>query len=314
VLAPHCEWTLEAIKQMRRTVLIIHDATELDYTTHPSLSGLGQIGNGNHRGYICQNSLAVDPKRREVLGLTNQVLHHRVHAPKRETAAQRRDRETRESRLWLQGTEGLPSRRQFVDVCDQGADTFEFLQHECYSGRRFLIRSAHDRGIWIGHKETNCRGSYVRPYARRLPSLGEQTVEVTSKMVSKSPKKRGKKQTHRRKARKATVRIAAAPIQIKPPCGGKTGDYENEPISVWVIRVWEVNPPRGQERLEWFLLTNEPIDSFQDACRVVAWYECRWIVEEYHKAYRESPIRDGRAFAASHCSDFGCRVDVAFAP
>jgi hypothetical protein len=286
VLAPHRERTLEIIKQLRRPVLIIHDATELDYTTHQSLSDLGQIGNGNHKGYICQNSLAVDPKKREVLGLVDQVLHHRVNAPKGETTTQRRDRETRESRLWLQGTVRLPTRRQLVDVCDQGADTFEFLQHECYSGRRFVIRSAYDRGIWIGHEETNCRASYVRKYARRLPSLGERTVEVTSKTDSKSPKKRGKKQTYRRKARKATVRVAAAPIQIKPPGGAKTGDYEKVPIEVWVIRVWEVNPPRGQERLEWFLLTNEPIHDFEQACRVIGWYECRWIVEEYHKALK----------------------------
>lgn len=286
ILDAHRERTLEIIGRLRRPVLIIHDATELDYTTHESLSELGQIGNGNHRGYICQNSLAVDPQTRGVLGLTNQVLHHRVQAPKNETTAQRRERETRESRLWLHGTEGLPKRRQLVDVCDQGADTFEFLQHECYSGRHFVIRSAYDRGIWIGHEETNCRTSYVRQYARRLPSLGERTVDVSSKMVSKSPKKRGKKQTYRRKARKAIVRVSAAPIQIKPPCGAKTGDYENVPISVWVIRVWEVNPPRGQERLEWFLLTNEPVESVEDACRVVQWYECRWIVEEYHKAMK----------------------------
>ena len=149
-----------------------------------------------------------------------------------------------------------------------------------------MIRSAYDRGILIGHDETNGRSSYVRKYASRLPSLGERTVKVTSKKEMESPKEGGKKQVHRRKAREATVRVAAAPIQVKPPGGVKTGDYENEPISVWVIRVWEVNPPRGQERLEWFLLTNEPVDSFEDACRVVQWYECRWIIEEYHKALK----------------------------
>ena len=287
VLAPHRERTLQTIERLRRPILILHDATELDYTTHFSLADdLGQIGNGKYRGYICQNSLAVDPKTREVIGLANQVLHHRVRVPKSETAAQRRDRETRESRLWLHGTDGLPSRRQLVDVCDQGADTFEFLQHECYSGRRFVIRSAYNRGILIGHKAEKGHSSYVRTYAKGLSSLGERTVKVTGAMITKSPKKKGKKKTHWRKAREATVRISAAPIQVKPPGGVKTGDYEKVPMLVWVIRVWEVNPPRGQERLEWFLLTNEPVESFEDACRVVSWYECRWIIEEYHKAMK----------------------------
>ena len=48
----------------------------------------------------------------------------------------------------------------------------------------------------------------------------------------------------------------------------------------------EKNPPKGQERLEWFLVTNEPVCCFKDAYRVVGWYECRWIVEEYHKGMK----------------------------
>ena len=38
--------------------------------------------------------------------------------------------------------------------------------------------------------------------------------------------------------------------------------------------------------MEWFLLTNEPVLIFEDAYRVVGWYECRWIVEEYHKGMK----------------------------
>ena len=77
----------------KRDILVLHDSTELDYTTHFALTGLGQIGNGNHRGYICHNSLAVDPKNREVLGLLNQVLHHRPKVGKNETQKKRRERE-----------------------------------------------------------------------------------------------------------------------------------------------------------------------------------------------------------------------------
>jgi hypothetical protein len=264
---------------------VIHDSTELDYTTHFALEGLGQIGNGHHRGYICHNSLAVDPKNREVLGLLNQLLHHRPKVSRKETEAQRRKRESRESRLWVEGVTPLPGRPQFIDVCDQGADVFEFLAHESGSGRRFVVRAAYDRAIFIGHDEEGGRSSYLRKYASRLPKLGERTVQVTSKREEKSPKKKGKKRTHFRKAREATVYVAAAPVQVRPP-GKKTGEYANEPLPLWIVRVWEPNPPRGQERLEWFLLTNEPVETFEQACRVIQWYECRWIVEEYHKALK----------------------------
>ena len=53
------------------SLTILHDTTELEYTTHKSLDDLGPIGNGHRRGYITHNSLAVEPKTREVIGLCN---------------------------------------------------------------------------------------------------------------------------------------------------------------------------------------------------------------------------------------------------
>ena len=79
--------------------------------------------------------------------------------------------------------------------------------------------------------------------------------------------------------------VSFAPLQIRPP-GERRGEYSDDHIAVWVVHVWEVNPPEGQERLEWFLITNEPISSFKDAYRVVGWYECRWVMEESHKGMK----------------------------
>src|SRR5208283_70921 len=66
---------------------------------------LGQIGRGTNLGYVCQNVLAVTADTGEVLGLVDQILHHRDEAPENETLPQHRERETRESLLWLRGTE-----------------------------------------------------------------------------------------------------------------------------------------------------------------------------------------------------------------
>lgn len=282
LLASHRQHVLAGLNPSERDILVLHDSTELDYTTHLALKDLGQIGNGHHRGYICHNSLAVDPQNRDVLGLLNQVLHQRPKVPKHETSKQRRERESRESRLWCKGVEPLPGQRQFVDICDQGADVFEFLAHEFHSGRRFVIRAAYDRSIFIGHDGQD-QPDYLRQYASGLSALGARTVSVSSKREQKSPKKKGKKRTLHRKKRAATVHVAAAPVQVRPPAR-KSGEYAEEPL--WIVRVWEPNPPQGQERLEWFLLTNEPVDTFEQACRVIRWYECRWIIEEYHKALK----------------------------
>jgi len=282
ILAAHREATLGHIESLAAPVLILHDTTELEYTTHKSLDELGPIGNGNRRGYITHNSLAVNPETRDVLGLCNQVLHRRARVAKSETRAQRNRRKSRESRLWIQGTETLPGSWQFIDVCDRGADTSEFLEHEVASGRRFVIRSSHDRCILLGHAVADeSESGKLREYARSLSQAGSWTLQVTSKVEMRSPRRKGKKKRMVRKKRAANMAVAFAPVQITPKDG-----RSRPPLKVWLVRVWETDPPKGQERLDWMLLTNEPVRSFEDAYRVVGWYECRWIIEEYHKGMK----------------------------
>ena len=124
------------------------------------------------------------------MGLVNQVLHHRVNVPTDETRSQKRVRESRESLLWINGTKPLQGNRGLVDVCDQGADTFEFLEHEVNSGRRFVIRACYDRRIAISHDDTAVsRSSKLRTYSRSLSPVGTWTLSVTSRVTKKSPSK-----------------------------------------------------------------------------------------------------------------------------
>jgi hypothetical protein len=261
--------------------LILHDATEMEYTKRYSMKDeLGQIGNGYRRGFIAQNSLVVCPETGATLGLINQVLHRRATVKKGETRSQRQKRDSRESLLWLKGTQGLPRDRNLVDVCDRGADTAEFIQHEIESGRTFLIRSSSNRICFEGH-ETCEQKTKLHEYARTLESAGSWELEVTSKTEFKSPKRKGKKRLTTRKKRNATMEVSFGEFQIRTSRSKKTPTAK-----LWVIRVWEANPPHGQERLEWLLITNHPIASFDEAYEVVGWYERRWIIEEYHKCLK----------------------------
>src|SRR6185503_1613102 len=157
VIAPHCRWTLDQMRQTPGVVLLLHDTTELDYTTRrAAAAGLGQIGNGGGRGYLCHNTLAVTPGTadrpgdRRVIGLAAQVLRPRRTVPQGETARQKRQHPDRESRLWAQGRQQVgdaPAGATWVDVCDRGADCFEFLEYEHAHGRHYVIRAAKDRRL-----------------------------------------------------------------------------------------------------------------------------------------------------------------------
>jgi hypothetical protein len=272
VLSPHREETLRRIGEHTGPLLVICDGTELDYTTITSLQNLGQIGNGEcgRRGYICQNCLVVDPQTRQAIGLVNQILHVRADAPRGETKEQSRCRPSRESRLWPDGTRDLPGDRRLVVVCDRGGDTFEELEHEQRSGRRFVIRSRYNRCVLTSH-EGGSREQHLESTLRRQSVVGAFTLEIPA--------------TASRAVRTAKLQVSFAAVRLMPP-KQKRGEYGDQPLAVWAVRVWEPDPSRGADGLEWILLTNEPVDSFEDAWRVIEWYECRWVVEEYHKALK----------------------------
>lgn len=265
-------YTLLRIAKHVGPVLVLHDATELDYSTLASLAlDLGQIGEGHGRGYICHNVLAVDATTGEVLGLLDQILHCRDEVPENETLAEHRDRETRESLLWVKGTAYLPANAQLIDVADQGAGTFEFLEHESKSGRRFVIRDGKERKVYAGHTREGKQQS-LRPYAQSLPELGRFTMDVQAQKG--------------RQARKGAefVLRGGAVLVLRPHA--KYGHHGNDPLPLYVVHVSEVKPPKGEKPIEWLLLTNEPVTTFEDAWRVTTWYERRWIIEEYHKALK----------------------------
>ncbi len=274
VLAPHLERTKRCMAEHDGPLLIIHDSTELDYTGLTTLTDLGQIGNGFYRGYICHNSLVVDPQTREVVGLAEQILHRRPKVKaKKETVKQRRLRASRESRLWLKAVQSIGPAAPghlVVDVCDRGGDTFEFLDYERSRGRSFVVRSGKKRTVQPGH-EGVCKRVKLHGWARTLPELGRHQVKVNAQKGQK--------------ARTAEVAVAAAAVRLLPP-KQRRGEHSDDPLPIWIVRVWEVEPPQGEDALEWFLLTNQPTACWEDAHRVLSWYECRPIVEEYHKAQK----------------------------
>jgi len=287
VLAPHVQRTVELLVQQRGVVLNIHDGSELDFSTLTSLRDqLGQIGSGSGWGYQCLNSLLVVPAGKQVLGLVNQILYRRPRVAKNETRAQKRQREDRESLLWLRaveqvevatatclrrlGQDALPEGLRVVDVVDRGGDTFEFLDREAVLERLYVVRSSHNRMIQVGHDDTGPM-SHLHDHLRTLAEQGRRDIELSDRPE--------------RTARRACVAVAWAAVQIQAPANPR-GQYRDQPLAVWSLRVWEPQPPAGVEAVEWFLLTPVPVTTLAEAWEVVDWYCLRWVVEEFHKAQK----------------------------
>jgi hypothetical protein len=271
VLAPHQQRTRERIAQEQDVVLYLHDITVLDYSGL-SIPELGPIGNGGGRGYLCHNSLAVSPRRREVLGLANQILHRRVPVGKKEGVKAKRQRQSRESRLWCEGVQAIdtPEGIEAYDVGDRGADIFEFLALEKERDRNYVIRATHNRAIRVGHEGQGAKAKLF-DHLRTLPAAGTKKRKVFDRVQGQE--------------REVQLSIAFVPVRLQPP-HVKKGEYKKEPLSVWALRIWEAEPPAGQEPLEWFVLTNKALATVAQAWEISSYYECRYMVEEYHKGQK----------------------------
>jgi hypothetical protein len=271
VLAPHAR-QVRAAMAGQPLALVVHDTTELDFTSHRALRGTGPLGAGGAgRGLLQHNSLAVLPSGL-LLGLAHQQVVPRQPAPPGETPAQRR-RRPRESRLWLDGIAALgpaPPGSVWVDVADCGGDVFDAMHLSRGLGHHFLIRAAQDRKVRVGPPGEE-RDAYLRRHARALAPQATGTVAIAS---------RGG-----RPAREAKVALAAAAVWVLPPWPESQRTDARPPLRVWVERVWEPDAPAGVEPLEWVLLSSLPVESAEDLRQRQAWYALRWpTAEEFHQA------------------------------
>jgi hypothetical protein len=280
VQQPHWQQTRRAMGG-HPLVLILHDTTELDFTSHKALQGTGPIGDGRGRGFLQHNSLAVLPRPRQVLGLAYQQWRLRQPAPADDHSS-RRKRRQRESLLWLEGIRAAgrpPAGCCWVDVGDRGCDIYEAMVAARAVGHEFLFRLTHQRQVFTTPAQD--ASAYLLAYARGLPSQGRDQVAIPS---------RGG-----RPARTAAVQLAAAPVWVPAPV--KTPQRRRQPVvAAWVVRVWEADPPAGVAPLEWLLLSSLPATTLEELKERRDWYGCRWLVEVYHDVEKNGCCEEGRRF------------------
>ena len=272
-MAGHYQHTVAQLRACPGTILIIHDTTEVDFSGLESVADLGPLGNGSCRGFLCHNSLAYDYDRREVVGLAAQTLQCRRRVPKGETSRQKREHPQRESRLWqrnAQAVRTLAGTLPRVHISDRGSDLFELLDFYEQGQEHYVIRSKSDRKVVVA-TPTGRRKVKLRSWTRKLPTLGLRSVRV--------PPRDGEA------GRTALVRVAAGAVEIPAP-KHRRGEHGNLPLAAWVIHVREEHPPKGQPPVEWILLSNVPAATLAQAQERVAWYTCRWVIEEFHKAMK----------------------------
>lgn len=283
ILAPHRERTVRRL-EAQRTVLVIQDGTDLDYTPLAECDGLGVIGTNQtgaqSRGLHLHSLLAVTPT-----GLPLGVLDARCHAPQPRAPDETRPCaripiEEKDTFAWMRGFRETVAvaaqipRTHVITVCDREADFFELFDEQRQHPRvDLLVRAKHNR-----HLATT--PGKVFDVVRQASVLAEVRVHVPRQSARS---KRSKQQARpARPGRVADFAVRAVRVRLLPPDAHRT----KTPMDVWVVHAREQTPPPETKALEWFLLTTIDCTGAEPALTCLRWYCLRWRIEDWHRVLK----------------------------
>jgi hypothetical protein len=259
------------LSQRHGTLLALEDTTTLGYSHQVSktLGDLGGHAESKKKGFWVHNVLTLDAESEQTIGLIEQSYWTRD--PNGRGIAQDRKKrpyEEKESFKWEAASRRIAQRlgdkmQDVISVCDREADIYEYLSYKQQGSQRFVIRASWNRSIESEQKS-------LFQEAASAPVLGHYSISI--------PQKGG------RRARTATLALRSSQVSIKPP---QRLSKQYDPIKVNLVVAEEMGGSQ-KELLRWLLLTSEAIDSFKLSRQITRYYELRWRVEDFHKAWKSS--------------------------
>lgn len=253
ILSPHRDKTIERMQGYNRA-LCIQDTTELDFTGHPNMQGLGRLNHDYRQGMYCHPTLAVS-ETGVVLGVVDAWMWARK--PKGED-------DILESVRWTEGysrvaeLKPLVGNTELMYVGDRESDIRELMTaaHNCGYTAHWLVRAKHNR---------------VTDDGKLWDRLGEKGILGTVQFSLP--------RTAKRNCRLVELNLRVERVTLPAT--------RNAPaVEVTAILAREDNPPPGETRIEWRLLTDEVATSLEEAVLRIDWYRLRWMIEIFFRTLK----------------------------
>jgi hypothetical protein len=288
-------------------VVVVHDTTEIETPyLHEAEASYLKTGRLGYRAHI---SLAVavgaeGPAR--PFGVLSAQADFHPHPPKSGKKQSKNGWATARSKdkafmRWFRGVEAsaevLGDVSSVVHVADREADSYPLFHRILELGHGFVIRLRTDRRARLADDDG---------FDDEWSSLGEIASAMQGSFKRNVPlSKRGSKaaparlKTHPpREARGAELHYSAAKVELKRPHYQPASLAASLELSL--VRVWEPEPPDGDDAVEWLLVTTEPCQTPADIMRVVDLYRARWVIEDFFKALKTGCALESRQLETRH--------------
>lgn len=248
--------------QTHPLLLALEDTTAINFSHSSAYDELGNTSTSQRtRGLLAHSVLLYAPDTARMVGLIDQQRWSRDTAEYgKKHDRKQRPYEDKESFKWQRSSQLMAQRlgdaqSRVISVCDREADIWHYLNYKVSQGQRFVVRAAQNR--------------LLADHADRLFDLPESLTRAGSHTLNVVQK-------GGRAARQAQMFVSYSPVQIRAPGGG--GDVA--PVTYICCR------EEGEGGACWHLLTSEKVESAEQARVIISYYERRWLIEEYHKAWK----------------------------
>jgi hypothetical protein len=301
ILQPHIDATRQRMAA-QPIVLLVQDTSEVDVTRpEQQVAGAGPLDGDSRRGALLHLLHALTPDGTP-LGTVYATAWVRGEGPVCATLS-RAERaavpiEEKESHRWVatlrrarEEAQHCPA-TQLISVADSEADIYEVLVEGTAEPRSgaWIVRACQNRALLCEDGKTST-GKHLREHLLEQPVLFRKTVSVRGRKAKVGCETRGRRQP--RQSREAEVAVRAARVTLRPPW---RPDRELPPVTVNVVLVSEVNPPPGEEPVEWLLLTSLPIDDVEQVRQVIQYYCVRWMIEVFFRVLKSGCRVEKRRF------------------
>ena len=289
-------------------VMMVHDPTQLDYSSQHAKEDRRPIGDHKGMGYEYVSCIALDPHSEDLLGVVHDTVISAAgpddadvmdydYEPLFADFSAKEKRRLRENHrhqmaVHMRGLAPVFAGRHVIDVADREFDDVFLLHNARTMGRSFVIRSQPNRNVqvpragWIpdealtakqgGHR---CEDGWV------CVNLARFVDAVPLKLHKTLPlDKKGRVVFNGPVARFATLSIGSCRVRLYRRAK-RNGRYFRppEPIDVNMVVIRETAPPPGVTPLRWVLFTDLPVDTREALAWVARLYELRWKIESYYR-------------------------------
>ena len=296
LLEKHYESTINRISK-EKVVLAVQDTTSFNYSAHPMTEGIGLIGSYENGpiGLLMHDTMVFNTTGTP-LGLLDVQCWAR-DAAKFGTKNIRKNLpiEGKESNKWFLSFRKATlaqykcPKTTVVSVGDRESDIYELFveANKEKNNARLLVRAREDR---------------------RLAEQRQLWEKITEEPVSgileiKLPRRPNQAE------RKASLEVKFSKVVLMPPT-----HKANLPCQeLWAIQAFENTPVSGAENVQWMLLTNIPVNTFEQAVEKLRWYSIRWGIEVFHKTLKSGCKVEQRQLASADTITTCLAIDLVIA-